>query len=111
VILTALEGGGKSTLLRQSAVQVASGIHPFTLDEIDPVRVLLVDCENGRRHVRRKLRPLRDEAGDRYRSGYLRVKVETGGLDLLRDEDRGTLGRMVEHHEPDLLVLGPIYKR
>ncbi len=110
VIVTALEGGGKSTLLRQIAVQVASGIHPFTLDEMEPARVLLVDLENGRRHVRRKLRPLRDEAGDRYQAGNLRVDIESSGMDLLRDDDTRKLTETVDRYAPDLLVIGPIYK-
>jgi hypothetical protein len=110
VIVTAPEGGGKSTLLRQIAVQVASGIHPFTHDEMPPVRVLLVDCENSRRHVRRKLRPLRDEAGEQYRAGNLRVHVEPAGVDLLRDADAAQLRATVDSSEPELLILGPIYK-
>jgi ATPase subunit of ABC transporter with duplicated ATPase domains len=36
VIVTGQEGKGKSTLLRQIGVQVAAGIHPFTLDDIVP---------------------------------------------------------------------------
>ncbi len=57
VILTGPEGGGKSTLLRQMAVQFASGIHPFGGDLFEPLRVLLLDLENSSRQVHRGLRP------------------------------------------------------
>jgi hypothetical protein len=110
VILTAREGDGKSTLLRQIAVQFASGLHPFTLADIAPVRVLLIDCENSRRHIRRKLRPLRDEAGDRYQPGNLRVTVAPAGLDLLRADDQARLRAIVTDAAPDVVLLGPVYK-
>jgi AAA domain len=108
VILTGREGDGKSTLLRQFGVQVASGVHPFTLEPIEPVSVLLVDCENGRRHLKRKLRPLYAEAGDRYVD---RVHVYIAGdLDLLTKPGRDLLDRLHRDVEPDLTLIGPTYK-
>lgn len=110
VVLTGGEGRGKSTLKRQIAVMVASGIHPFTLDAIPPIRVLLADFENGRRHVKRKLRPLREEAGDRYQPGNLRVHVAPGGIDLLRKPEQDEFDAMVRDTAPDAIFAGPLYK-
>lgn len=40
------EGHGKSLLLRQMAVQCAYGLVPFSLKQMDPLRVLYIDAEN-----------------------------------------------------------------
>jgi AAA domain len=111
LILTGPEGGGKSTLLRQLGVQIAAGIHPFTMNKIDPVRVLIVDLENSPRHVRRSLRPLRLAAGDRYQAGYLHVVVEPAGLNLFgHAPDRDWLAERVEAAQAEVLIAGPLYK-
>ena len=107
---TGPEGGGKSTLLRQVAVQLASGVHPFTLEAIDPLRVLLVDFENGRRHVRRELRKLRAKAHDAY-TGNLFVEVEVAGMDLFgHPADAEWLEERCALRKPDVLIIGPAYK-
>jgi replicative DNA helicase len=74
-IITGLEGAGKSVLSRQIAVQSTAGIHPFSLETISPIRVLLVDCENSRAQVKRELRPLRLRAGSLLTPGRLYVAV------------------------------------
>lgn len=110
VILTGAEGAGKSTLLRQIAVQAASGIHPFTLAPIDPVNVLLVDLENSRRQTKRQLRPLRIAAGGDYPSAYLNIIVRGAGLNLTDPTDMVWLDERVRANDPDILIIGPIYK-
>jgi len=109
VILTAGEGGGKSTLLRQMGVQMASGLHPFTLEPIDPLRVTMVDLENGRRHIRRKLRALR-EAADGYEPPNFRIESRPEGIDLTRGQDISWLAERCRVNEAQLLIIGPIYK-
>ncbi|MBA3361938.1 MAG: AAA family ATPase [Acidimicrobiia bacterium] len=109
-IVTGGEGIGKSTLLRQMSVTTASGIHPFSSDKIDPRRVLLVDCENSRRHIREKMRPLRLTAGERLQRRQLIVIVRPEGLDLHGLEDQRWLTQKVEANRPDLLIIGPLYK-
>ncbi len=114
---------GKSTLLRQIAVQLGAGIHPWSHVRIRPLRVLIVDMENSGGQVARKLGPLLDLArserqlsfastDDGFDAGALRVRVHPQGLDLLRLEDRRWLtGRIASQPEPvDLLVTGPTYK-
>jgi AAA domain/DnaB-like helicase N terminal domain len=111
VILTGKEGTGKSTLLRQIAVQLAAGIHPFTTAPIDPVKVLLIDLENGERHVKRKLRALYLAAGKDYApEPGLHVRCRPEGIDLLVGEDVRWLAGLVGALAPDLLITGPIYK-
>lgn len=113
VIITGFEGLGKSQLLRQMAVTMAAGIHPFNFDHIDPMRVLLIDCENGERHVRRKLRPMRDRAATEGRPvppGAMHVIVRPSGLDLTGEDDAAWLRERVIAHRPDVLILGPIYR-
>jgi hypothetical protein len=109
-IITGEEGGGKSTLLRQIAVQAASGVHPFTLEPIEPVPVLLVDTENSTRQTRRALRPLMASADGRYLSGMLRLHVVGHALDLARPEVYADLAAKVTLHRPRIIIIGPLYK-
>ncbi|WP_224279097.1 AAA family ATPase [Nocardioides lacusdianchii] len=110
VIITAEEGAGKSTLLRQIAVQAAAGIHPFTLEAITPITVLHIDVENTRRQSRRRYRPLRFQAGHQLESDRLRIELRTAGLDLTTETDRDWLLDTCRYVQPDLLLIGPIYK-
>jgi hypothetical protein len=109
-VITGEEGQGKSTLLRQMSIQVAAGIHPFTLEEIAPKRTLLIDVENPRRLVRRKLRPMRLSAGGRLLPGYMIPVVWSEGLDLRTDEDYERLSRLIDDVGADLVLTGPSYK-
>ena len=110
LILTAGEGAGKSTLVRQWAVQAAAGIHPTTGHPCAPIRVLLIDLENSRKQTRRNIRALAVQAGNRLDPNRLVIHCKTDGLDLTSPTDRAWLDQMVAHHQPDLLITGPIYK-
>jgi replicative DNA helicase len=114
LILTASEGGGKSTLLRQLSVTLAAGIHPFdTWKTIDPVRVLTLDCENGEAASRRKFRPLlaaADSLEQPVRRGQFHIECRPSGLDLTRPSDRAWTMRRVEKIKPDVLIIGPVYR-
>lgn len=107
-VLTAEEGRGKSTLLRQFGFQAAAGIHPFTLAPMPPVRVLLLDLENSAGSLRRKVRALADVA--KPEPGHFRLEVRPQGLDLQVPADRAWLRQLVRANEPELLITGPIYK-
>ncbi len=111
VILTGPEGGGKSVLLRQIAVQAAAGIHPFTGAPMTPIRVYYLDLENSKRHTRRQMRPLRLQARNEPSIGEnLRVRVESAGIDLLSGLYQEWLDLRLEANKPDLLLVGPLYK-
>lgn len=112
LLVTAVEGSGKSFLLRQIAVATAAGVHPFRLTAMPPKRALLVDVENLERKVRRELTPLVRLAERRpdWDPGRLGIAVRMGGLDLARAADVRWLGGLIAGHRPDLLVIGPLYQ-
>ena len=109
IIVTAGEGVGKSTFIRQISIQAAAGIHPFTLDDITPIRVVVLDLENSRRHVRRQMRPLRETA-DGLDPDRLVISVVPEGIDLMHREGLDALDDLIARVEPDLVAVGPLYK-
>lgn len=113
MILTAAEGGGKSTLMRQMAICTAAGLDPFTQKQIDPVKVLILDCENGEAATRRQLIPLANAAARRKRPigrGQLHIECQPAGVDLTRPADRAWMMRRVEKLQPQMLIIGPVYR-
>lgn len=111
LILTGREGIGKSLLLGQLAVRLASGLHPVEDIEIEPARVLLVDCENSRREMKRRLRPLVIQAAERLESKMVFVQSRPEGLSLDEvSEDRTWLEQRLRATRADLLIMGPLYK-
>ena len=113
LMLTGFEGLGKSMLIRQLAVAIAAGIHPFTREETQPRRVLLIDCENSERQSRRKFRPIADATIRLDRpvpTGGLRLIHKPAGLDLATPDDLAWLLERVTAHRPDVLFVGPFYR-
>lgn len=110
LILTGGEGGGKSTMLRQLAVQLASGVHPFRFFPITPLRVLMIDLENSPNQARRKLAPMVGNMGDRLDPDRLRLEIRSEGIDLTTRQDTRWLLERVLAAKPDVLLIGPIYR-
>lgn len=110
LMLTGAEGFGKSVFLRQLAVQVASGLKPFFQTPMARKKVLLVDCENSKAQVQRKMKHLIEVAGDRLEPDYLRIEVRNSGLDLTSRADSIWFRDLVSASNPDLLITGPLYK-
>ena len=110
-MLTGEEGLGKSHLLRQMAILPAAGLDPFGLDRIDPVSVLIVDCENSVRQVRRRVRGLVENAR-RWGSGDPdRVNLLCSSrIDITADRDLARIHRELDACQPDLVVIGPLYR-
>lgn len=111
VIVVAGEGAGKSYLVRQIAMQAASGIHFRRETRIAPIRSLIVDAENSDRQVVRnaaRMRALCEKHGDwdQHRFGV----VTTSHVDLHKRRDRGEVEGYLRSFRPDLLVIGPLYK-
>jgi AAA domain/DnaB-like helicase N terminal domain len=113
LMLTGLEGHGKTTLLRQMAILAAAGLHPFTFKPLRaPVRVVFVDAENTEKQWVRASRTLGQRAAT-----YGRGDPMTGltlwcakRLDLTRDADLGRLHKAIDEQQPDVLFLGPLYR-
>ena len=114
LMLTGIEGFGKTTLTRQLAVTFAAGIHPFSFHYTGkPSRVLFVDCENPQRLNRRKFRPLVDQAardGHPVPAGGLRIIHRIDGIDLTEEDDAAWLLERVTAHAPDILFIGSLYR-
>jgi len=113
LLITGGEGSGKSVLTRQLAITAAAGVHPFTGERQEPQRVLLVDLENGTRHLRRALKTMWDHAaliGRPIGHGFLTVESRPSGVDLTGPDDRVWLQRLCDSVRPDLLVIGPLYR-
>lgn len=114
-VLTGAGGTGKSTLLRQIAVCAAAGIPPLdwaTADSFTPAKVMLIDCENSDHQLQTLLWDMRREAHANGTPVEDRLRVGGHGnpLDLLDQSSALSLLRTVEHDQPDLVYIGPVYK-
>lgn len=112
LMLTGLEGLGKSTLLQQIAFAAAAGVHPFHEHQsILPRRVMFVDAENSERQWARKAHMLTHRLTAHRDTLEQNVHVH---LDLsLQITDPATVGqlhRLIDDHQPEILVIGPIYR-
>ncbi|ALY10604.1 DNA primase/helicase [Arthrobacter phage Tank] len=113
LLLTGFEGHGKSTLCRQLGVQVAAGIHPWTGQDIEPQKVLVIDTEN---HPDQVLESWQHMIGLARRLGR---PIERGMLILQEEWDseinlnepagKRWLLERVNAHKPKLVVIGPLY--
>lgn len=112
VMITGGEGNGKSVLTRQFAVCASAGVHPFTAKKFTPIRVLIIDLENPRTLLQRKLKPLIATAkahGD-YNPDRLRIESKPAGIDLGDPQDAAWFTEKIAASQPDLLVIGPLYR-
>jgi hypothetical protein len=107
MILTGMEGHGKSTALRSWAYALACGRHPFNLTSVRKVRVLLVDLENSRRQLSRAFQSMPSQL---VYEGGMAVSCFTAGLDVRSLRDAQRLDALVENHRAELVVIGPLYK-
>lgn len=110
-------GFGKTYLLRQIAMCVSQGMHPFTEERITPRRVLMVEFENGRTTVELRLQEIRQAIVAKLdarqipvdRSRFRSVPAQRN-VNLLAKGDVRRLHGEVARFRPDLLVIGPIYR-
>lgn len=112
LVLTGVEGGGKSMLIRQIALLGAAGIHPFAFRAIEPVRVLVVDAENSEAQWRRSSRALLHAAAMHGRSNPAQnVRLWCAPrLDLTTDGGLSEVHALIDEHRPDILAIGPLYR-
>lgn len=121
LIVTGDKAIGKSTLLRQIAFLTSLGIHPFTFEVIEAKKVMLVDFENSARTLRRELARLYSQTLEEglthdWERSNLTIwdrNNEDGrilGFNPYSRFDRNDLASAIERNQPDLVVIGPIYK-
>lgn len=113
VMIVAAEGVGKTMLARQVAILSGAGVHPFTLGRMKPVKTLFVDLENPERIIRRTSRKILSSVRRAYESNAdpeAHLWVKPDGINILKPSDRALLEAQIEQIQPDLLVLGPLYK-
>ncbi|WP_068059170.1 AAA family ATPase [Nocardia xishanensis] len=123
IVLTGAEGGGKSVLCTQIATTLAAGLHPFTGNLLGSdgyrARVLVIDCENSPSQSRRRYKWVTRMVNDRRTNHGLQpvdwnesmsIEVRPAGIDLRAGDDAAWLERAIADTNPDLLVLGPLYK-
>lgn len=112
LVITGEEGLGKSVFLRQLALMGAAGIHPFSREPMKPIRSHIIDLENTERHVKRQLRGMWLQAKTQGKDPSDRVAIDCrpGGIDICKDKDLSWVNRVLDATQPDLLVIGPLYK-
>ena len=112
VIVVAAEGVGKTMLARQVGICASSGINPFTMSKMPPIRTLTVDLENPERIIRRTSRNIMNAARavGHTQKNLAELLIKPSGLDLLKQSDRAVLEKAIEEAKPDLLIMGPLYK-
>jgi AAA domain/DnaB-like helicase N terminal domain len=113
LIITGVEGLGKTTWLRQMAICTAAGMDPFTGRRTEPKTVLAIDAENPHHIMEKRYRELRQAVNAHGRTierGRFWLDRRPDGLDLADPADRRWLQRRVHAVNPDLLVIGPAYK-
>jgi hypothetical protein len=113
LVLTGLEGLGKSILMRQIAMCAAAGIHPFNGMACEPKTVLFIDAENPKVIMMKTIGQLRHAVsvhGFTIDAKRWWIERRPQGLDLSDAKDRLWLQRRVQLVQPDLLCIGPAYK-
>jgi replicative DNA helicase len=113
VVLVGPEGHGKSTLMRQMAVQCASGLVPFTAGRMEPLKCMYVDAENPESQQMLDWRKLAGLA-----SRHIRQAVPNDNLhifsewreepDLLTADGQMWLFERISAHRPQVCFIGPV---
>jgi hypothetical protein len=113
LMITAAEGLGKSTLMRQLAMCAAAGMDPFNGQKREAMTALVIDVENPLHIMQKRFNELRKAIsahGETIQEGRFWIDRRPAGLDLGTAEDRRWLRKRVLATNPDLLLIGPAYK-
>lgn len=110
MIVTGGEGGGKSTYLRQLAVQCAAGIHPFTLMPMPARRCVFIDLQDSGAQISREFSKLLDvgDTVERMQPGALVFQRRRQGFDIMNPTDAKWFEETIGNAE--IVFVGPLYK-
>lgn len=113
LIITGDEGLGKSHLLRQFGICASAGVDPWdTSRTFAPIKTMIIDCENTERQVRRVARGMVGFAAHYGAKDVAdRVNVRCSArVDITRDKDLAVIHRELDAQQPDLVIIGPLYR-
>lgn len=112
-MLTGEEGLGKSHLLRQVVLLAAAGLDPLRPDAeaIEPVRGMVIDFENSKRQVRRRLRSTYEYALAKGQGAPgLATILSMPRSDITADRVLSRIHRELDACQPEVLAIGPLYR-
>lgn len=114
MILVAEEGVGKSVLTFQMAACIAQGVNPLCVSHrFAPCTTLVIDLENPKHVMRDRARAMRSalsSQGVAYTPGLCSVWHRPGGIDLRKRSTQRELDAVLNHVQPSLVILSPLYK-
>jgi hypothetical protein len=112
IIVVAPEGQGKMVLLDQIALCAAHGLHPFTLEVIPKVPVLIVPLENPLDAIEEHLLLTIDPLVRRsmHEPANMALWHREAGLDLRSRRGQADLEAVIAETRPKLIVYGPLYR-
>lgn len=108
-LIVAFEGRGKSYLLTQLATGLAHGIDTLTQKSCTALPALIVDLENPREEIARRLRAVTNGCRNE-RVAPLHIWSRPAGLNVRARRDRHELDAVLRETRPALVCLGPLYK-
>lgn len=113
VVLVGPEGHGKSTLMRQMAVQCAAGIIPFRGGTMEPLRVMFIDAEVPERQQQTDWSKLAGLAarhtGEMIPDDRLMLFSEwRNEPDLLTPDGQAWLHERIAAIRPQVVFMGPV---
>lgn len=111
LLIVAPEGAGKAVLIRQLAIAIGGGVHPFTQAPCPKLATLYWDLENPERTIAHQAslslrggRRLLDEDNDAW------LLHDPAGVDLRTTAAQVYLEKAMQFVQPAILCIGPIYK-
>lgn len=101
-----------SMLSRQIAITASNGINWLTNERMRPITTLTVDLENPERLIVRKSKLMFQTAEKMTQTQPkpAHLIMEPQGINLLTTTDQARLEQAIKQTQPDLVLLGPLYK-
>lgn len=111
MMVIAEEGAGKSLLSQMLCLCAARGVHPFGLEQIDPVTTLFIDLENPGERIYEGFKMVEDGMVTKdYPPGLAWLWQRPGGLDLRSRAHRAEFESVLANTRPQFVAVCPLYK-